>query len=65
MVAPRGHGTGHKGPASWIDPIGARCFQVMEADSATALEPWMDRSADVIDFDVVPVLSSAAYRETV
>ena len=44
--------------ASWVEPDGARCFQVMEAESAAALEPWIDRWKDLTEFEVIPVLTS-------
>jgi hypothetical protein len=47
--------------ASWIDAARARCFQVMEAEDAAALQPWIDAWADIVDFDVVPVLASPDY----
>lgn len=47
--------------ASWIDPARARCFQIMEADDAHALEPWMQRWTDLVEFEVIPVVSSAEY----
>ena len=47
--------------ASWIDPVQARCFQIMEADDARALEPWIERWADVVDFEIVPVVTSVDF----
>ncbi len=47
--------------ASWIDPVAARCFQLMEADDAARLEDWVDRWADLADFEIVPVLGSRDY----
>ena len=47
--------------ASWVEPDGARCFQVMEAENAAALEPWIDRWKDLADFEVIPVLTSDAF----
>ena len=44
--------------ANWVEPDGARCFQVMEAENAAALEPWIDRWKDLADFEVVSVLTS-------
>ncbi len=44
--------------ASWVEPDGARCFQVMEAENAAALEPWIDRWKNLADFEVIPVLTS-------
>jgi hypothetical protein len=51
--------------ASWIDAARARCFQVMEAPDAGALDAWIERWADVVDFEVIPVLSSADYWASV
>jgi len=47
--------------ASWIDPEHVRCFQLMEAPDAAALTPWIERWADLADFEVVPVQTSADY----
>ena len=47
--------------ASWIDPAAARCFQIMEAPDPESLEPWVSRWNDLIDFEIVPVLTSADY----
>ena len=47
--------------ASWIDPAAARCFQVMEADSAEKLQQWAANWADLADFEIVPVLTSQDY----
>lgn len=49
--------------ASWIEPGGARCFQLMEAGQASDLMPWMERWKEVMEFEVVPVLSSAQFWE--
>jgi hypothetical protein len=51
--------------ASWVDATGTRCFPVMEAQRAEALAPWMERWRDLIDFEVVPVLTSADFWSTV
>ena len=47
--------------ASWVDPVSARCFQVMEAEDLDALQLWANRWADLIDFEMVPILSSQEY----
>ena len=47
--------------ASWIDPARARCFQVMEAEDAGRLEPWIRAWSDLVEFEVVPVVASQAY----
>jgi Protein of unknown function (DUF3303) len=46
---------------SWVEAGGGRCFQVMEAESAAALEPWIDAWKDLADFEVVPVLTSQQF----
>jgi hypothetical protein len=47
--------------ASWIDPAANRCFQVMEAADQEALNAWTARWNDLIEFEVVPVLTSAQF----
>jgi hypothetical protein len=47
--------------ASWIDLTGARCFQVMEAPNMESLNSWISRWEDLIDFEIVPVLTSADF----
>jgi uncharacterized protein DUF3303 len=44
--------------ASWVDSAGARCFQVMEAPHRELLNLWVSRWDDLVDFEIVPVLSS-------
>lgn len=47
--------------ASWIDSAGARCFQVMEALHPESLSTWVSRWDDLIDFEIVPVLTSSDF----
>ena len=47
--------------ASWMDPPNARCFQIMAAPDRESLEPWIAFWEDLVDFEVVPVLTSAEY----
>jgi hypothetical protein len=47
--------------ASWVDSEGARCFQVMEAPHSEALNAWVGRWNDLIDFEIVPVVCSADF----
>lgn len=44
---------------SWVTEDGRRCFQLMECDELSLLEQWMSNWNDLVDFDVVPVMSSA------
>jgi len=47
--------------ASWMDSSGARCFQIMEAPHVDSLAPWISRWDDLVDFEIVPVLTSADF----
>jgi hypothetical protein len=47
--------------ASWVDAAGSRCFQVMEAPNQDLLGVWTSRWADLIEFEIVPVLTSAEF----
>lgn len=44
--------------ASWLDAAGTRCFQIMEAAGPEALNLWVSRWSDLIDFEIIPVLTS-------
>ena len=46
---------------SWVEAGGGRCFQVMEAESAAALESWIDAWKDLADFEIAPVLTSQQF----
>ena len=50
---------------SWINESVTVCYQVMEADSADRLQLWTDNWKDLVDFEIIPVISSAAAREKV
>ena len=47
--------------ASWVDPKNLRCFQIMEAGDAEKLTAWTSCWDDLIDFEIVPILSSQDY----
>lgn len=44
---------------SWVTSDFQRCYQVMECDDPGLLELWMDRWRDLVDFEVIPVMTSA------
>jgi len=44
---------------SWITEDLARCYQVMECADRSLLEQWLSHWRDLVDFEVLPVLSSA------
>ena len=45
--------------SSWVDLDFARCFQVMEADHESLVREWIAHWDDLVDFEVVPVRTSA------
>ena len=51
--------------SSWVDLDFRRCFQLMETDDPNLLELWMAQWRDLVEFEVVPVLSSADYWASV
>jgi hypothetical protein len=44
---------------SWVSRDLQRCYQVMECDDPGLLQQWMDRWSDIVDFEVIPVVTSA------
>jgi hypothetical protein len=51
--------------ASWVTPDLTRCYQVMECDDRALLEEWMSRWADLVRFEVIPVITSAEAVATI
>ena len=47
--------------ASWMEPSGARCFQLMEAENLDLLQTWATHWDDLVDFEITPVLTSAEF----
>ena len=45
--------------ASWVDEPLGRCFQVMEAPDRAHIDEWISHWVDLVDFEVVPVITSA------
>jgi hypothetical protein len=46
---------------SWVidgDSV-ERCFQLMETDDASLFVTWIERWHDLVEFEVLPVISSA------
>ena len=46
---------------SWVSADLGRCFQLMETAEVTLLQRWIAEWADLMEFEVVPVVQS---RET-
>ena len=45
--------------ASWVSEDYTRCWQLMECEDRALLDAWMARWDDLVDFEVVPVRTSA------
>ena len=44
---------------SWITDDLSNCYQVMETDNRALLDEWMSHWNDIVDFEVIPVITSA------
>ena len=44
---------------SWVTGDLTRCYQVMECDDRRLLEEWMSHWQDLVEFEVIPVVTSA------
>ena len=51
--------------ASWVDMDYKRCFQVMETDDAALLAQWTANWDDLVDFEIVPVRTSAEAAQVI
>ena len=45
--------------ASWVTTDLRQCYQVMECEDPALLDAWMAAWRDIVDFDVVPVVTSS------
>ena len=43
---------------SWVETDFGRCFQLMECEDASLLREWAARWEDLVEFEVIPVLTS-------
>jgi hypothetical protein len=50
---------------SWINEEVTVCYQLMESDSLESLQVWTSHWADLVDFEIIPVISSTAAKEKV
>ena len=51
--------------ASWVTEDFLRCYQVMECDDRALLDAWIARWRDLVDFEVLPVMTSADAAATI
>jgi len=45
--------------SSWVTEDLARCYQVMECEDPQLLAQWTAGWADLIEFEIIPVMTSA------
>ena len=45
--------------ASWVSDDLTRCFQIMECDDRRLLDEWIAQWEDIVDFEVIPAMTSA------
>jgi Domain of unknown function (DUF3303) len=50
---------------SWINEDMTICYQVMESDSVDKLHEWISNWNDIVDFKIIPVISSAEAKRKV
>ncbi len=51
--------------SSWVTSDMTKCYQLMECDDHLLLEEWIARWNDLVDFEVVPVITSAQAAERI
>lgn len=44
--------------SSWVTVDLARCYQIMECEERGLLDEWIGRWKDLVDFEVIPVVTS-------
>ena len=51
--------------SSWVDTRLERCYQLMETDDATLIDRWIASWDDLVEFEVVPVITSREAAEKI
>ena len=44
---------------SWVSTDLTTCYQVMECEDRALLDQWLGNWSDIVQFEVIPVISSA------
>ncbi len=50
---------------SWVETGFDRCFQLMECDDPRLLEEWTANWQDLVEFEIVPVVTSRQAAEAI
>ena len=45
--------------SSWVTEDIGRCYQIMECDNRALLDEWISAWSDLVEFEVIPVITSA------
>ena len=45
--------------SSWVTEDLKQCFQVMECEDRDLLDAWVSRWNDLVEFEIIPVITSA------
>lgn len=45
--------------SSWVTTDHSTCYQVMESEDERQIHEWIGHWNDIVDFDVIPVVTSA------
>jgi hypothetical protein len=48
---------------SWVTADPGRCFQLMETDDVTLLQRWAAAWSDLVELEIVPVVSGKSVAE--
>ena len=48
---------------SWVSETLTTCYQVMETNDINLLHEWISHWNDLVDFEIIPVISSSAARQ--
>ena len=51
--------------SSWVTSDMTTCYQVMECEDRQILDQWMARWSDLVEFEVIPVATSAQTVERI
>ena len=50
---------------SWVSQDLTSCYQIMECDDRRLLDDWMANWRDLVDFEVIPAMTSAEAQAAV
>ena len=51
--------------SSWTDTDFKKCFQLMETDDAKLFDEWMANWSDIVEFEIIPVMSTQEAAEKI